>query len=56
MSYARAGRDTAKAIKAANRAPAPEIEDGQPQMIDQLAAIAPPPGKEDVNYASLAGN
>lgn len=56
MSYARAGRDTAKAVKAATMALAPEIEGGQPAEIDQMSAIAPPPGKEDVNYASLAGN
>ena len=56
MSYARAGRDTARAAKAANRGPAPEIEGGQPQEIDQMTAIALPPGKDDVNYASLAGN
>ena len=56
MSYARAGRDTAKAIKAVNRVPASEIQGGQSQEVDQMAAIAPPPGKEDVNYASLAGN
>ena len=56
MAYARAGRDTAKAIKAVDRTPAPEIEGGQPQELEQTAAVAPPPGKEDVNYASLAGN
>ena len=56
MSYARAGRDTAKAIKAANRDQAPEIEGRQQEAIDQMAAIAPPPGQEDVNYASMAGN
>ena len=56
MSYARAGRDTVRAVKAAERASVPEVDGGHAQDMDQMPAIAPPLGTEDVNYASLAGN
>ena len=61
IATARQGRDTAAAIAAANGggpasiegAPgAHEIEDGA----DDMDAIAPPPGQDDVKYASLAGD
>lgn len=62
MSHARAGRETAAAMKAATSgqralAAGPESNSaatGQ-EHLDSLIAIAPPPGSEDVQYASLAG-
>ena len=60
MAYARSGRETAKAVAEAERslaAPNNGIQ-GTPEhdIADDLAAIAPPPGQEDIPYASLAGN
>jgi pre-mRNA-splicing factor RBM22/SLT11 len=61
MENARAGRNTAQAVKASQQLPAAtssgqsQIADA-PQDLDSLAAIAAPPGSEDVNYASLAGD
>ena len=60
MAYARSGRETAKAVAAAN-GPSGSLEtnvSGAPiqENLDDMATIAPPPGQEDVQYASLAGN
>jgi len=60
MSIARQGRDTAKAIAAA-KAPAAMTDDGlraapTRENLDDLAAILPPPGQDDVQYGSLEGN
>ncbi|KAF1982300.1 hypothetical protein K402DRAFT_397739 [Aulographum hederae CBS 113979] len=59
MEYAREGRRTVAGAKAAaGGAQARAIEGGAPatESLDSLAAVAPPPGAEDVNYASLAGD
>ena len=61
MSYARSGRETAKAVAAAEQAnpSAARAIEGAPlqdQGFDDLQTVAPPPGQEDVNYASLAGD
>lgn len=60
MAYARSGRETAKAIQqASNSNSAPQGEGtGALQQGDEgdVVAIAPPPGEEDINYASLAGD
>ena len=60
MSLARQGRDTAKAIAMANRTGRRVDNTGQiipaEEEVDHSMAIAPPPGQEDVPYASLAGN
>ena len=61
MAYARAGRETAKAVAAVEQATtstAGAIEDATApgQGADDLQAVAPPPGQEEVNYASLAGD
>ncbi len=60
MAIARQGRDTAKAIAAAKGPPAVMNigEQGVPaqENLDDLAAIPPPPGQDDVRYESLAGN
>lgn len=59
IALARQGRDTAKALKALH---GPELSSpGNQELsllenLDDLTAIAPPPGQEDVPYASLAGN
>lgn len=63
MAHARAGRETAAAVKAATSgkraiasASGPSgSAAAAPEDLDSLAAIAPPPGSEDVQYASLAG-
>lgn len=60
MAHARSGRDTAKAI-AAERRTISQSNTGAgigaiESIQDDVAAIAPPPGAEDVQYASLAGN
>ena len=61
MQYARQGRDTAAAIKAANGEDMGNGteegvgEDGQSSK-SAYAVVAPPPGQEDVQYASLAGD
>lgn len=69
MAIARQGRDTAKALKAlqvtqgSGAFPGSAVTGGEGSVLgergerlDDLALIAPPPGQEDVNYASLAGN
>ncbi|MCJ1384140.1 Pre-mRNA-splicing factor slt11 [Xylographa soralifera] len=62
FATARQGRDTAAAIAAANRAGgASEFEGGSSAFTDEagsgdMNAIAPPPGQDDVQYASLAGD
>ena len=60
MAIARQGRDTAKAIAAAKgtAAVANSGNRGPPtqENLDDLAAIPPPPGQDDVRYESLAGN
>lgn len=60
MAIARQGRDTAKAIRALNGPSSLLANDGHEtsvqENLDDLATIAPPPGQEDVQYASLAGN
>lgn len=58
MANARAGRDTARAIKAASGPAQTGIMQGAPVAddIDDLAAIVPPPGQDDVHYASLSGS
>lgn len=66
MAIARQGRDTAKAIKALQSnqtSGAFDVTSGDDrglgergEGLDDLAMIAPPPGQEDVKYASLAGN
>lgn len=58
MANARAGRDTIKAVKAANGPTQTGSFQGAPtqERIDDLAAIAPPPGQDDIQYAALSGN
>ena len=60
MAHARAGRNTQKAIASVTGPSAPLGLNAQAapaeQNLDDLAAIAPPPGQDDVQYASLAGN
>ncbi|KAL9604369.1 MAG: hypothetical protein Q9219_000557 [cf. Caloplaca sp. 3 TL-2023] len=59
MSLARQGRDTAKAVAAANSPAHPHAGQiaGAPSQEDiGDIAPAPPPGQEDVRYAALAGN
>ena len=69
MAIAREGRDTAKAIKAVQAHQGSAAFPGSAatgansrslgergESLDDLALIAPPPGQEDVKYASLAGN
>ncbi|KAL8790554.1 MAG: hypothetical protein Q9195_006298 [Heterodermia aff. obscurata] len=60
MSLARQGRDTAKAVAAANgaasRSSAGANVDPVGSTTDTIAAIAAPPGQDDIQYASLAGN
>lgn len=59
MALARQGRDTAKALKVLN---GPDLSStSYPEIplqenTDDIAAIVPPPGQDDVQYASLAGN
>ena len=59
MAHARAGRETAAAVKAATGQPA--IANGNAQAeadvsdLDSLVTPAAPPGSDDVQYASLAG-
>ena len=57
MANARSGRDTMRAIKATKGlANTNAIEGGLSQeIIDDIPAIAPPPGQDNVNYASLSG-
>ena len=59
MATARQGRDTAAAIKAASGGGGRMIEGaGEEGMegAEERAPIAPPPGQDDVQYASLAGD
>ena len=64
MNHARAGRQTAAAMAGSSRganagAIAGRPDAGAPAMIEEdpeNIAIAPPPGSDDVQYASLAGN
>lgn len=60
IALARQGRDTAKAMRALNGPSTLSANDGLEtsvsENLDDLAAIAPPPGQDDVPYASLAGN
>ena len=60
MAYARSGRDTVNAIKAANKsAPTPAERVGgasSDSNLDDLAVIARPPGQDDFQYASLSGD
>lgn len=69
IAIARQGRDTAKAMKALQATQGPGAFRGsaftsenrlglgeRAENLDDLALIAPPPGQEDVKYASLAGN
>lgn len=60
IALARQGRDTAKAMRALNGPSTLSanggLETSVPENLDDLAAIAPPPGQDDVPYASLAGN
>ena len=62
MATARQGRDTAAAIAAVNGGYAATDTDGESAMFaiqsgtGELSAIAPPPGQDDVQYASLAGD
>lgn len=60
MAYARSGRETAKAVAASEQ---PAAIQGQGEYVgmvnrnlEDLDTVAPPPGQEDVQYASLAGN
>ena len=56
MQHAREGREIAKATVAAenSRGEMKELEDGGGG--EDLDVIAPPPGQDDVQYPSLAGN
>ena len=60
MATARQGRDTAAAIAAANGTylDSSGEERARPvqDTMEDLTAIAPPPGQDDVRYASLAGD
>lgn len=62
MATARQGRDVAAAIAAASGAGAGSWTDGDPSALivqssaDDLSAIAPPPGQDNIQYASLAGD
>ena len=60
MAIARQGRDTAKAIAVAGGPGAitngRESDAPTQENLDDLAAIPPPPGKDDVRYESLVGN
>lgn len=60
MAIARQGRDTAAAVAAASGATTSLVGRvrGAPahDAFDDLTAVAPPPGQEDVRYASLAGD
>ncbi|KAI9820299.1 MAG: Pre-mRNA-splicing factor slt11 [Pycnora praestabilis] len=60
IGHAREGRGTANAIAAQDVGPSSqggyEILDRVEDDLNSMAAVAPPPGTEDVRYASLAGN
>ncbi|MCJ1430202.1 Pre-mRNA-splicing factor slt11, partial [Sticta canariensis] len=54
ISLARQGRETAKAIRALNGPPTLSVNGGRETSmagnLDDLTAIAPPPGQDDVHY------
>ena len=58
MMYARQGRETATAVKGASGPRAQGAAEGSADEEEKgdYAAVAPPPGQEDVQYASLAGD
>ena len=57
MQHAREGREIAKAVAAdGSRGEMKELEDGDGNGGRDLDVIAPPPGQDDVQYPSLAGN
>lgn len=60
MAIARQGRDTAKTVKALHGPTVPHAHGNEELLsgegLDDIAKIAPPPGQEDIDYASLAGN
>lgn len=63
MAQARAGRDTARAMAgsssgggAAGPANAQSLKAKRDAEIESMSAVAPPPGSDDVQYASLAGD
>jgi pre-mRNA-splicing factor RBM22/SLT11 len=56
MQYARAGRTTTAAPQRGPGGARGAIAAAPEEDLDSLAAIAPPPGGDDVQYASLAGN
>lgn len=56
IAYARQGRDTAKAIKNLQGPTISAQETPLQASLADVAAIAPPPGKDDFQYASLAGD
>ncbi|KAH0155263.1 hypothetical protein KCU67_g8782, partial [Aureobasidium melanogenum] len=60
MANARAGRETNAAVKTASAtrpavAAGPSSGVGPSDNADNFDLVAPPPGSEDVQYASLAG-
>ena len=60
MMHARQGRETAAAVAAATGQTTKQITEaggkGLVEAGESMAAVAPPPGKDDVQYASLAGD
>lgn len=60
MAIARQGRDTIKAFKATQGSNTLSANYGQEaplqDRLKDVSSIAPPPGQEDVNYASLRGD
>ena len=59
MATARQGRDTAAAVAAVGGISALDNLSGRvaiQESMDDLTAVAPPPGQEDIRYASLAGD
>jgi pre-mRNA-splicing factor RBM22/SLT11 len=57
MMLARQGRETAAALKATDgRGKGKAVADPEQEAEDAEAALAPPPGQEEIQYASLAGD
>ncbi|KAL9076456.1 MAG: hypothetical protein Q9157_003640, partial [Trypethelium eluteriae] len=62
MAQARAGRDTARAVAGSSGAgtsgpvSAQSGRAAREAEIESMSAVAPPPGADDVQYASLAGD
>ena len=60
MAHARSGRDTAAAVTASSGASSSrgitQSEQAKLEASESMAAVAPPPGQDDVHYASLAGD